>query len=269
VRIRLLCVALPLIASLATASASDAGEGQGLRVEWFGQVTAEPIYFVLRRDTRVNPPSKSLTFPEWQNRVFANLNATMVAGPLKLVTKLRPALETRPTESDLSVPVDDLYLDANLFQRAFLTLGVKNYREGVGLSFTPTDFLAETKEQDFSKREEERRADREGNLVAAVDLFFKNFALSALVAPHVPNLQDEETRAQVKVSALLEAAKLDTSILYFLADRPGAGLHLSKAVGAQLELLLPCHRGHLGGAEGRDLFEPSSASRCGGGPGLK
>lgn len=235
-RSRVLGLVLALITFLVAPFVSGAEERGGLRVDWFGHVTEEPIYFVLRRDTRVNPRSEILTFPERQNRTYGNLNATIASGPLKLVTKLRPTVEIRPAETDFTLPVDDLYMDANLFQRAFLTLGVKNYREGVGLSFNPTDFLAEAKEQDFSKREEERRADRAGNLVAGVDVFFKNFTLSALVVPHVLDLQDGETRALFKVSVLFEAAKLDSSVLYFLADRPGVGFHLSKTVGQQLEL---------------------------------
>ncbi len=234
--IRVLNSVLWLIAFLVTAFASDAGEGGDLQIDGFGHITAEPIYFLLRRDRRVDARSKAVTFPEWQNRIFGNLNASIMSGPFKVVTKVRPTVETQRTEADLSFPLDDLYLDARVFQRAFVTVGVKNYREGVGLASNPTDFLSENKKQDFSKREEERRADREGNLVAGVDMFFKNLTLSALVAPHVSDLQDDETRALFKVSTLFEVAKLDSSLLYFLGDRSGIGLNLSETVGERVEL---------------------------------
>lgn len=234
--VRVIIPLLSLEALLATTPVPRPAEAGDWKVTWFGRITEEPSYFVLRRDTLVNPRSEILTFPEWQNRIVGDLNTTIARPPLKLVTKLRPTVDTRPTGTELFVPIDDLYLDANLFRRTFLTVGVKNYREGVGLSFNPTDFLAEAKEQDFTKREEERRADREGSLVAGGDLFLKNVTLSAIVAPHVNGLQEEETRAVFKVSALFEAAKLDVSALYFLADRPGLGLNLSKTIGEPLEL---------------------------------
>jgi hypothetical protein len=235
-KIRILRIALPLAVALAAPVASDGGEWGGVRIDWFGDLSEEPSYFLLRRDTLANPRSNVLAFPEWQNRITADLNAAITAPPVKLVAKLRPTLDSQPTGADVSLPVDDLYLDLHLFQRAFVTVGVKNYREGVGLSLNPTDFLAEQKEQDFTRREEERKADREGNLVAAVDVFLRNVTLSAIVAPPVERLQEEEARGLLKVSALFEALKLDASALCFLADRPGAGLNLSKTAGEQLVL---------------------------------
>ncbi|MFQ5520502.1 MAG: hypothetical protein ACE5FK_03820 [Candidatus Methylomirabilia bacterium] len=221
---------------MTTAVAPHLAEGGNLQVQWSGRFEEEPIYFQLRGDSLVNPRSEILTLPEWTNRAVGNLNATIASHPLKLVTKLRPTIETESTGTDLSLPVDDLYLDASLFQRAFLTLGVKNYSEGFGLAFNPTDFLAEDTEQDFSKREEDRKADREGNIVAGLDIFFRNVTLSATVAPHLPGIQNDETRAVLKASMLFEAAHLDTSVLYFYADRPGLGLNLSKSLGEQLGL---------------------------------
>jgi len=229
-------LALSFLALLVIPVAAEEEKSGGVRVEWFGYVSEEPASFALRRDTPVNPRSKILTFPEWENRIVGNLNTTIAYQALKLVAKFRPTVETRSTKTDRAFPLDDLYLDVNLFKRAFVTVGVKNYREGVGLSLNPTDFLAENKKQDFTKREEERRADREGNFVAGIDLFLKNVTLSAVVAPSVDVIQDETTRAVLKVSTLVEAAKLDAALSYFVADRPGAGLNLSQAVGDQLEL---------------------------------
>jgi hypothetical protein len=258
---RAIAWALPFLTCLATVLASDAGE-QAARLDWFGDISEEPAYFLLRRDTPINPRSEILTFPEWQNRISGDFNATLAFPPLKLVTKVRPTIESQPAETEVSFPVDDLYLDLNLFQRAFATVGVKNYREGVGLSFNPTDFLAETKEQDFTKREDERRADREGNLVVAVDVFFKNVTLTAIAAPRVPGLQDDETRALFKVSVLFEAAKLDASVLYFLAHRPGVGLNLSKTIGEALELHAEAAgRGGSPRRQVRKIQEPIGAVR--------
>ncbi len=234
--IRPACLVLSLMAFLAAPVASEEEKGENVRVEWSGYVSEEPAYFRLRRDTPVNPRSKILTFPEWENRVVGNLNTTIAYQALKLVTKFRPTIEIQPAETDHAFPLDDLYLDFNLFKRAFVTVGVKNYQEGVGLAFNPTDFLAEKKKQEFTKREEERRADREGNLVAGIDLFLKNVTVGAIVAPRVNVIQEEKARAVLKVSTLFEAAKLDASVSYFVADRSGVGLNLSQTAGDRLEL---------------------------------
>ncbi len=229
-------LALSLLTFLASPAAAGEDKGGSVRVEGFGSISEEPAYFAQRHDTPVNPRSRLLTFPEWENRIVGNLNATIAYRDLKMVAKFRPTVEIRSTETDHAFPVDDLYLDVNLFKRAFLTVGVKNYRDGVGLSLNPTDFLAENKKQDFTKREEERRADREGNVVAGIDLFLKNVTLSAVVTPRMDVVQDENTRAVLKVTTLVEAAKLDAAISYFLADRPGVGLNLSQTAGDRIEL---------------------------------
>ncbi len=143
--IRPACLVLSLMAFLAAPVASEEEKGGNLRVEWFGYVSEEPAYFRLRRDTPVNPRSKILTFPEWENRVVGNLNTTIAYQALKLVTKFRPTIEIQPAKTDDAFPLDDLYLDFNLFKRAFVTVGVKNYRKALALHLIPLIFLPRRK----------------------------------------------------------------------------------------------------------------------------
>jgi hypothetical protein len=227
---------------LATPGLAAGEEAPGPKLEGFGYVGEEPSYFFLRDDPLANPRRHLLPVAQWQNRVLGNLNATLITDPLKVVGKIRPTLRTQEVsesvESKVRVPVDDLYLDVKLPAQTFATLGWKNYREGVSLSFNPTDFLAENKRQDFTKREEERKADREGNLVAALEVFLKNLSLTALAAPRLDPIQDENDRVLVKVATLFESIKLDASLSYFLADRSGVGLNVSKTLGEHLVLNL-------------------------------
>ncbi len=201
-----------------------------------GEIIEQPTYRLLRNDTLLNPEGKILKFSEWRNRFYGNIRIGLHYKDIGFISKFRPTISSEEGNTDIENIFDDAFFDIKFNDRFFLYGGKKNIRNGVGFGSNPTDFLGEGKKVDFTKREEERRAEREGNYLLGVDTFFKNATLTAIFAPRVKNLQEESNRVLLKVNLLMDSIDTDMSLHYFYGAVPGIGFNISTTVNDELVL---------------------------------
>ncbi len=223
---------LPFYFLLCTLSA----HAQEFTYEIKGEIIEQPTYRLLREDTLLNPEGRIIKFSEWRNRFYSNIRFNLHYKDIGFISKFRPTISAEEGKSDIKNIVDDAYFDIKLGGRFFLYGGKKNIRDGVGFGSNPTDFLGEGKEVDFTKREEERRAEREGNYLFGVDTFYKNVTLIAIFAPRINNLQDESNRVLLKANLLIDSINTDMSLHYFYGDIPGVGFNISTTMSDELVL---------------------------------
>jgi len=209
---------------------------QELTYEFSGKIIEQPTYYSLKDDYLLNPNSEILDFSPWKNRFYGDINFNLDYRNLKFISKLRPTVLSDKNGTDIETIVDDGYLDMGFKDKFFLYLGKKNVRDGVGLGANPTDFLGEGKEVDMTKREEERRVEREGNYLIGMDTYFKDITLTAIFTPRIKDLQSEKDRVVLKAGFLLEPLNTDISLHYFNGDIPGIGFNLSHTANDNLVL---------------------------------
>ncbi len=229
-------VAAAVVVATVLPQATNAAE---LLVQSSGKITEQVIYLDLKKDYLLNTGSRAAAYPRWSNKLYLYENLTASYGNTRFVGRFRPTLLSAPggrSEGDFFV--DDAYLETNIRDRLFLFAGQRNIRDGVAYGANPVDFLGEKKKVDWTLREEERRVEREGNDVIGFDLFFRNATVSTVYAPRISGNQSEEDRLLVKSSFLLPRAKTDISLIYYHADKSGAGLTASTTAGRSLVLYL-------------------------------
>ncbi len=212
------------------------GKAQDFAFEFNGKVIEQATYYDQKKDYLLNPNQKILDFSPWKNRLYADINFNLKRADTKFISKFRPMIVSDDHKTRSRTTVDDLYIDQKFWDQIFFYLGKRNIKDGVALGFNPTDFLGEGKEVDFSKREEDRRVEREGNYLVGADAFFKDAAWTVIFAPQIDDWQDEKDRALLKASYFLESFNTDVSVHYFYGDIPGAGVNLSHTANDELVL---------------------------------
>lgn len=211
-------------------------QAQEFSYEFSGKIIEQPIYRFLKDDYLLNPEGEILGIPEWRNRFYGDINLNLSYKNLRFISKFRPTVLSDEDTTEVDNTIDDAYLDVMFRERFFFYVGKKNVRDGVGLSSNPTDFLGEGKEVDMTKREEERRMEREGNYLIGVDTYLKDITLTAIFAPHIDEFQEERDRTLLKISLLVDSLNTDTSLHYFNGSIPGAGFNISTTIGEALVL---------------------------------
>jgi len=206
-----------------TCSLSNA---QDLTYEVNGKIIEQFTFYHLKKDDLLNPNQKIFDLSNWKNRFYADINLGLKYKNTRLVSKVRPTILSDDNKTILHAPIDDLYID-QMSKEIFFYVGKKNVKDGVAFGSNPTDFLGEEKEVDFTKREEERRTEREGNYLVGLDTFYRDIAWTAILAPRVHDWQEQRTRVLLKASYLLESLSTDMSLHYFNGDASGIGLNLS------------------------------------------
>jgi len=216
-----------------TCSISNA---QDFVYEFNGKIIEQATAYHRKKDYLLNPNQSILDISPWKNRFYGDINLDLKFKDTKLISKFRPTILSDDNKTRSHITVDDLYVDQMFKDKFFFYVGKKNVRDGVALGSNPTDFLGEGKDVDFTKREEDRRLEREGNYLAGVDVFYKDITWTAVFAPRVNDLQDEENRILLKASYLLEPLNTDMSLHYFNGDVPGIGFNLSHTANDNLVL---------------------------------
>lgn len=210
---------------------------QDFTYEFNGKIIEQPTYYHRKKDYPLNPNQKILDVSPWKNRFYADLNLNLkYKENTRLVSKFRPTLLSDDNKTTLRNKIDDLYVDQKFKDKFFFYAGRKNVRDGVALGANPTDFLGENKEVDLTKREEERRLEREGNDLAGLDAFYKDISWTAIFAPRVNDWQEEKNRVLLKASYFMESLNTDASLHYFNGDVPGVGFNISHTAGDHLVL---------------------------------
>lgn len=210
---------------------------QDLTYEWNGKMIEQFTYDHRKKDDLLNPDHKLLDISPWKNRFYADVHLNLkYKDDTKFVYKFRPTFLSDDHKTSFRNKIDDLYVDQKLQDQFFFYVGKKNIRDGVALGANPTDFLGEGKEVDLTKREEERRLEREGNYLAGVDAFYKDMTWTAIFAPRVHDWQEEDDKVLLKASYLIEPLNTDLSLHYFNGDVPGVGFNISHTAGEHLVL---------------------------------
>lgn len=195
-------------------------------VTLFEQIT----YRNLKPDPILNPNQEILGFPKGINKLYAIADyKSDVSETLRYQIRYRPIMESTRTETIFTGILDEAFFEWKQGQN-FIYAGKKNNKDGVGLSANPTDFLGENKVVDKTKREEDRRIQREGDILLGTDIFQNNMSYSVLVSPKIDSIQNEN-RYLLKANLLLEELQTDVSALYFSGSLSGIGLNLSTTLG--------------------------------------
>ncbi len=200
------------------------------------EVVNQITYYQSKGNTLLNPESKLVTLPSVENKLYSNLSSSLTYKEwFKLAVKSRYAWTINDVEGGtFKNLVDNAYIDLKTGGTSFLTIGKENLQEGVGLSYNPTNFLAEGKDVDYSQREEERKKDVEGNYLLRFESIGENLTLSFLVAPKIGSLQPEPMRQQLRLYSLM--GDVDVALSYFYAEQEKLGLNISGIVGNNTEL---------------------------------
>jgi len=211
-------------------------QAQEFTHELSGKIIEQPIYRLLKVDYLLNPDGEIIDLPRWKNRFYGDIDLNLYYKNLGFISKFRPTVSSDEDTTSIKNIVDDAYLDIGLKENFFLYIGKKNVRDGVGLSTNPTDFLGEEKEVDMTKREEERRMEREGNYLIGMDTYLKDVTLTAIFAPYIDELQEEGNRILIKTTFLIDSLNTDISLHYFNGSIPGTGFNISITIGEPLVL---------------------------------
>ncbi len=201
---------------------------QDLTYEVNGKLIEQATTYHRKKNYLLNPNRTLLDISPWKNRFYADISLDVrYKDTTKLVSKFRPTLGSDDNKTSLRNKIDDLYLDQRFQNKFFFYVGKKNVRDGVALGVNPTDFLGENKAVDFTKREEDRRLEREGNYLLGLDAFYKDITWTVVWAPMIKDWQKQKDRILLKVSYFLEPLNTDMSLHYFNGDVPGVGLNVS------------------------------------------
>ncbi len=196
-------------------------------------VFTQPQAYQLKATSLLNPNQTIIAFPEWKNRVSAISVSRIHLQKIGLLySQVRWILDTDKAQTTGVTIVDDCFFEMPI-QDAFLFFGKKNIREGVGFGFNPTDFFGEKKTVDRSRREEDRRVEREGDYVVGMDAFFDKFSVSAGVCPRI-DVGQSDTRVFAKATVLLDEINTDLSLHYLGSSLSGVGYNLSSTFGDSL-----------------------------------
>ena len=214
-------------------SLSDA---QDFTYEFSGKIIEQATYYHRKKDYLLNPNQDILDIAPWKNRFYADINLDLKYKDTKLISKFRPTLLSDDNKTRSHTTIDDLYVDQKFKDNFFFYVGKKNVKDGVALGSNPTDFLGEGKEVDFTKKEEDRRLEREGNYLVGMDAFYKDITWTAIFAPRINDWQEEKDRILLKASYLLEPLNTDMSLHYFNGDIPGIGFNISHTANDDLVL---------------------------------
>jgi len=209
---------------------------QDVMYEFNGVIYEQPSYFFLDDNNLINPDNDILKFSDWTNRFYGRINLNFYYKDIKFISQTRPTYFLEQDNDDLDFFTDDAYLDLGLRENYFFYIGKRNLRDVVAYGENPTDFMGENKEVDFTKREEERRVEREGNYVVGAEAFLKNITLSAAYAPHIDDEQEENDRLLLRGNFFAESINTDMSLHFFEGDIPGVGFDISSTVSDNLVL---------------------------------
>ena len=209
---------------------------QDIKYDFSGIIYEQPSLFNIQNDNLLNPDNDILNFSSWTNRLYGRVALNLISKKFKFISQTRPTLFSEEGDTELDFFTDDAYVDLEVYQGYFIYIGKRNLRDVVAYGSNPTDFMGEDKEVDFTKREEERRVEREGNYLIGGEAYFSNITLSVAYAPTINDVQDEDDRFLLKGNLFAESINSDMSAHYFHGDLPGVGFDLSSTVSDNLVL---------------------------------
>lgn len=208
-----------------------------LRPAWLesGSINFRPSYQISRQPIS-DPLGVFYDDTPFHGRLYGLFKLEKSLSDFRFISQLRPRLDYTDNEINLNVGVDEAYIDYSVSPAFFIGFGKRNIFTGVGLGTNTTDYFGENKEVDTTLDEVSRRDQRKGDYMLSVDWFFDNSSLSLNYAPRMGSLQKDQTRLVLSYNYFFESFNSDVSSYFFIGDRPGIGLNLSKSVNDNLIL---------------------------------
>ncbi|MCX7957332.1 MAG: hypothetical protein N2643_05545 [Endomicrobia bacterium] len=191
-----------------------------------------------KKNTIINPNFEIFDVSEY--KIDAYLNLILDAKITNFITfslKIRPQYTKEEiTLEEKKVLFDNAYIDFCIKDTNFISLGIINIIDSIGLSYTPTDFFIENTKTDYHKKEEERKTDREGDYVIRFEKLFEKISISLAYAPYIYTIQQKHQKFRTKLSLSLE--NFDISFLFFYSSYSAYGLNFSSILADNIEVHL-------------------------------
>jgi hypothetical protein len=148
-----------------------------------------------------------------------------------LKIQLRPLLThaTNTSFSEASAYVDELYWERRLSPSSFTFLGRRKIVNGVAIGRNPLDFFNQSKNQDRTLTDDDRRAEIEGDEMIGWSYFGQSYSLQSLLV--APDSDSKRIRAMLQVNGNLNSLSTDISFIAYYANRPSLGMNLSTVLG--------------------------------------
>lgn len=148
-----------------------------------------------------------------------------------LAIQFRPLLAhtTNSGVDETSAYVDELYWEHRFSPSSFTFLGRRKIVNGVAIGRNPSDFFNQSKIQDRTLNDEDRRAETEGDNMVGWTYFGHSYNIQSLLA--VPTADSNRIRAMLQVNSSLNFLSTDVSFIAYYADRPSLGMNLSTVLG--------------------------------------
>jgi len=145
--------------------------------------------------------------------------------------QLRPLLthSAHRAARKTSAVADELYWEHRLSPVSFVFLGKRKIVNGVAIGRNPSDFLNQVKPQDRTLRDEDRRAETEGDSMAGWSYFGQSYSIQSLLS--VPARNSHRIRAMLQINYALSTISTDVSLVAYYADRPALGVNTSSTLG--------------------------------------
>lgn len=153
-----------------------------------------------------------------------------------LAIQLRPSLThaTNTGVGETSAYVDELYWEHRLSPSSFTFLGRRKIVNGVAIGRNPSDFFNQSKTQDRTLNDEDRRAETEGDNMVGWSYFGPSYSIQSLLA--APERDSNRIRSMLQVNSSLNSLSTDVSFIVFYADRPSLGMNISTVMGEKTTL---------------------------------
>jgi hypothetical protein len=130
---------------------------------------------------------------------------------------------------ETSAYVDELYWEHRFSPSSFTFLGRRKIVNGVAIGRNPSDFFNQSKTQDRTLNDEDRRAETEGDNIVGGSYFGRSYSIPSLLA--APAGDSKRIRAMLQVNSNLNSLSTDVSFIAYYADRPSQGMNLSTVLG--------------------------------------
>lgn len=203
-------------------------------INYQGEIVTRYSYYAPQQ-TFLNPNEEIFNVSKSEYKVYTNFLFNLeLLSSTKLTLKIRPQYFRNDYSDRKDFIIDDAYINFCFGSTNFVSLGKMNIIDSVGLSYFPTDFFVRVSEVDYSKKEEERKSDREGSYILMAEKLFKGFSLSLVYVPQIKNIQDEQSKFRTKISFAIP--NVDFSFSYFYSSFSACGINISGLLTDKLEL---------------------------------
>lgn len=185
----------------------------------------------LRDDQDINPSDEIFDTEEHRQDIVGRVRLER-PGNTSVTAELRPTLRYDDLDRwSARLNIDQAFIDHMATPEAFVFAGLKRTVSGVANGFNPSDFLAADKQMDGILRDDDRRAEIVGDIVAGVEYFTPSGTLTAAILPEVSEFQETPTRLYLDYQGAFETIDADFSINAVIGHSSAIGYNFSATYG--------------------------------------